>query len=140
MDDKYLCLITKTYLNRLKDEKDTLNFCYYLDKYSDDLVRIIKLKFKIDYVTQHKNEIKEAIENFFAPSHRVEVHFITKDKFQIITKVLHDEPNYNDELIQKLVPKIIPFRKDLVGDLKTHVGIKLKQEMRNEFSMFIIKK
>lgn len=139
MDDKYLYLIVTTYLNKLKDEKGTLNFCYYLNDYSSELIEKMNLKFNIDYISEHKDEIKEAIEEFFAPLHRVYVQFITKDKFQIVTKVLQDEPHYNAELIQKLVPKIVPFREDLVDDLKTHVGIKLKQEMKDEFLSLIDK-
>ena len=115
-DGKYVYIITTKFLNKLKEDYTSLNFCYYLDELSDELIKTIKVKFNLNYIYKHRDEIKRAIEKFFAPLYKVEVSFSNEGKFRVITKVLHDEPNYNDELIQKLVPKIVPFRKELLDD------------------------
>lgn len=130
MDKKYIYAITTKFLNKLKEEYSTLNFCYYLDKHTDDLIKTLHVKFKLDYIIQHREEIQLAIEKFFAPLYNVKVSFVKDKKFKIITKVLHEDSHFDDNLIAKLIPNIIPFRKELVEQLRAHIGIKIKDEVR----------
>jgi|GEM_PF-3294533 len=115
MGVSYLKLITKEFLNRLKDRYGSLTFCYHINKDLPSLVTALNHRFKNDFILKHFADVESSIHEFFEPLYTLEIKIREiNELLHIDIKVTHGGDFDITSETQRVIKEIIELKNEIL--------------------------